>query len=280
VEESEKKIKERAEEVNSERTKALKSIEAFMAVSPFPVTEKVFTLKLQDSAYEARVKYRSDNKIEHEFSLDTNNYSFVKRFRLSAYQNEIRLPVRLGKNWLRRDPTPDFERLDQFYLVDVEVTEKNLIANFVHEEGQRKARVVYSKQDTNSFLSVEYTNQSGEITNVTATPDLNVHFDSELLKKSMERLWLAIMDLERHKIALKKLYCENADVLDKLDTKAFFGRAWQTIAPAITQAMKDSKSSLRESKPDIMDEQAVSERLKLLGNDSDQILAIISPKAS
>ena len=279
-EESQKEIQELDAETVSERTKALKSIEAFLAVSPFPIIEKVLTLKLQDNAYEARVKYRCESNINYEFSLDTNNESFGRRFRLSSYLTEIRLPVRLAKNWLRKDPSPDFERLDHFYLVDVEVTEKNLIANFTQEEGERKARIVYSKQDTNSFLSVEYADQTGIIINVTATPDLNVHLDTETLKKSMERLWLAISELEKRKIALKELVCANVDVLDKLETAEFFRRSWQAIGPALSQAMKNYPATDIEHQfgENGIDEELVQERLKLLGSDAQEVIEILSFK--
>jgi len=266
---------ENAKAVDSERTKALRSIEAFLTVSLFPFIDKVQSLKLQDSAYEARSKYRCEPRIEYEFSLDTNNELFGKRFTFSNFVPEIRLPVKLAKNWLRKNPVPDFERLDQFFLLDAEATEKNLIANFSHEDGERKVQIVYSKQDTNSFLSVDYFSH-GTSVNVTATPDLNVHLDSETLKKAMERLWLAINELEKHKIALKRLLCEDMDVLENLDCIEFFRKSWQTIAPRLSQSIKNVSSeggAIRDENH--LDVRLIEERLKLLGKEAREIYEIL-----
>ncbi len=279
AEKSKSEIDEFTKSLDSEKTKTLKSIEAFLAVSPFPWRDEVLDLKLQDNAYEARSKYRCESNIEYEFSLDTRNEFFGKKFRLSNFVPEVRIPVRLAKNWLRKNPIPDFERLDQFFMVDAEATEKNLIANFFHEDGEeRKMRIVYSKQDTNSFLSVEYASGSGAI-NVTATPDLNAHLDSEALKKAMERLWLAINELEKHKIALKRLNCENTEVLDKYDCDEFFRKSWHMIASRLSRVIKNSSLEDNAQRGENrLDESLIKEKLMLLGEDAKVIFEILDLK--
>ncbi len=158
------------------------------------VLDKVLSVKLIDGAYEARGAYRCADDIQYQFSYDTKKSRvFSKEFRLSTFEKDFRVPISLGKTWLRRDQVPDYERIDQYALISAESSETNLIVIFKHLEKESRLRVVYSKHDSHSSLSIAYTDSQRTV-DITSTPSLNRFLDSGPLEKTMERLWLSIIE--------------------------------------------------------------------------------------
>ena len=259
---------------DSEITKIRQSIEAFVATSPFVILDKVISVKLLDGAYEGRGVYRCADDIQYEFSYDTKKSRvFSKEFRLSTFEKEFRVPISLGKTWLRKDQVPDYERIDQYALVSAESSEPNLIVIFKHLEKESRLRVVYSKHDSHSSLSIVYSDSQRSV-DITSTPSLNRFLDSEPLEKTMERLWLAILDLENYKAGVTKLVSDEINVLDqKLDCFEFFAKSWRIIAPRVIEEMKSSGDS-----DDRLTVSYALERIGLLGENADPILEILELK--
>lgn len=259
---------------DSETTKTRQAIEAFVATTPFMVLDKVLSVKLLDGAYEAKGAYRCAEDIQYEFSYDSKKSRvFSKEFRLSTFEKDFRVPISLGKTWLRRDQVPDYERTDQYALISAQSSETNLIVTFKHFEKESRLRVVYSKHDSHSSLSVAYADSQRTV-DITATPSLNRFLDSEPLEKTMERLWLAMLDLENYKAGVTKLVSDEINVLDeKLDCFEFFAKSWRIIAPRVVQEMKSAGNS-----DDGLTVSYALERIGLLGENADPILEILELK--
>lgn len=265
-------------QLDSEVTKTRHSIEAFIATSPFMILDKVISVRLVDGAYEGRGAYRCTDDIQYEFSYDTKKSRvFSKEFRLSTFEKEFRVPISLGKTWLRRDQVPDYERIDQYALVSAECSDSNLIVIFKHLEKDSRLRVVYSKHDSHSTLSIVYADTQRSV-DITSTPSLNRFLDAEPLEKTMERLWLAILDLENYKADVTKLISEEINVLDeKLDCFEFFAKSWRIIAPRIIQEMKSAGDS-QSATDDRLTVPYAMERIGLLGENAEPVLEILELK--
>jgi len=259
--------------LDSEITKTRKSIEAFIATSPFMVLDKVLSVKLVDGAYEAKGAYRCADDIQYEFSYDTKKSRvFSKEFRLSTFERDFRVPISIGKTWLRRDQVPDYERIDQYALVSAESSETNLIVIFKHMEKDSSLRVVYSKHDSHASLSIVYSDTQRTV-DITSTPSLNRFLDSEPLEKTMERLWLSLIDLENYKVGLTKLVSEDVSLFEKLDCFEFFAKSWRIIAPKVIQEMKSAVNS--QTADEKLTVSFALEKVGLLGENADPILEII-----
>jgi len=259
--------------LDSEITKTRKSIEAFIATSPFMVLDKVLSVKLVDGAYEAKGAYRCADDIQYEFSYDTKKSRvFSKEFRLSTFERDFRVPISIGKTWLRRDQVPDYERIDQYALVSAESSETNLIVIFKHMEKDSSLRVVYSKHDSHASLSIVYSDTQRTV-DITSTPSLNRFLDSEPLEKTMERLWLSLIDLENYKVGLTKLVSEDVSLFEKLDCFEFFAKSWRIIAPKVIQEMKSAVDS--QTADEKLTVSFALERVGLLGENADPILEIL-----
>ena len=233
------------------------------------ILDKVLSVRLLEGAYEAKGAYRCADDVQYEFSYDTKKSRvFSKEFRLSSFEKDFRVPISLGKTWLRRDQVPDYERIDQYALVSAESSETNLIVIFKHLEKESRLRVVFSKHDSHSTLSIVYSDGQKTV-DITATPSLNRFLDSEPLEKTMERLWLAIIDLENYKSGVTKLVSEEVNVLDeKLDCFEFFASAWKVIAPRMIQEMKAAGDS-QSSSDDRLTVPYALERIGLLGENAE-----------
>lgn len=262
----------------SERTKTVKSLEAFLAVAPLTLVERSIIVGFKDGAYSASARYRCEDEIQYEFSLDTKASPFFRGvFRLGQFDRALKIPVGLGKSWLKKEPVPDYQRLDQYVLLGAETTESSLIAECVDTEKDSRLKIVYTRQGTHSSLTLQYS-QGGATTDVTGEPSLNAHLDSDAFIRSMERLWLGINDLERRKIALTKIVCNGKSILEDLDCADFHEKSWKAIAPKLKEIVNKSSSVnddqlAREN--ELLDAQSIREKLKVLGPQAGQVAALL-----
>jgi uncharacterized protein (UPF0335 family) len=240
----------------SERLKAAKSLEAFLASNPLPILDRVISLKHLEASYAAKVRYRAEGEIQYEFTLNSSDSKLFRTdFNLGLLAKEIKLPVRLSKTWLKKDPVPNFERLDQYVLEKAEVSKKHLVASFSHPETGSSVEVVFSKSASDSFVTAEYSDPKGRV-DVTGQPSLSKHLDLATLKETLEQLLGSIEELERSKLSLSRLKMNDEDVLEKLDSYGFMLKVLEVLGPRLQrsgEALRQENSMLRE-------------RLKLLGD--------------
>jgi hypothetical protein len=282
TEETEKQVQQLIADSKSEKTKTLKNLEAFLATSPFTIVDRSIDVEKKEAAYGAVAKYRCQDDIEYEFSLDTKASPFF-RSQLSPVQfdRSLKLPIGFGKSWLKKDPVPDFEHLDEYVVKSAEATETNLIAEFVDPQKDSTVRGVYSRQGTHTSLSLHYTDV-GKSIDISADPNLNANLDSDSFVRVMEKLWLATNDLEERKISLVRLSCDGKDVLEGLQADEFIQRAWKVVAPRVKNALKESSSGT-DSKIKLLGEPfdvgMVMEKLKSLGDQANEIAFAIGLSA-
>jgi hypothetical protein len=258
--------------------KTRKSLEAFIATAPFPVLDKVINVKLVDGAYEARGVYKCAESILYEFSYDTKKSRMLnKEFRLSMFAKDLKIPTSVGKTWLRKDQVPDYERADQYALRSAESSENSLIVVFEHEEKSSRLKMVYSKHDSHSTLSVEFSDPQKTV-DVTGTPSLNRFLDADPLEKMTERLWLAIIDLENYKSELTKLVCDGQDTLQDLNCFPFFARSWKVLSPRVVQEIEKSEAKDGTEVDDSMSRSFVVDKVSLLGADAQSVLETLGLK--
>jgi hypothetical protein len=274
-EETEKQVQQLIADSKSEKTKTIRNLEAFLATSPFSFLDRSVEVEKKEAAYGATASYRCPADIEYQFSLDTKASPFFRgQFRITQLDRSLRVPIGLGKSWLRKDPVPDFEDLDSYVVQKSNATDTSLIAEFVDLEKNSDLKGVYTRQGTHTSLTLHYSNGNKSV-DISADPSLNAQLDSEAFVRVMEKLWLATNDLEGRKISLTRLYCDGKDVLEGLECDDFIKKSWLVIAPRIKDALKANSSV--ESKMKLLgepfDERIVREKLRSLGDDGQEIAA-------
>jgi hypothetical protein len=242
-------------ESRSEELKAKRSLESYLAATPLPVTDEEVSLELSDSSYSAKAEYKCPGEIEYEFLLNTAaSPHFRGEFTFAGVRKGVRLPVRLGKTWLRKEPVPDFEKLDDYALARAKASKNHLEATFVNHETGSGVDLVFSRSGNDSFVTIEYSDEKGKV-DVTGEAALSKHLDLQLMKGATGRLLDAVLDLRKDKLQLGKLEFDGEDVLATLDCLGFMERAVLVLAQS-----KESMIAMGA-----VDQKMAIERLKLLG---------------
>jgi hypothetical protein len=254
----------------SERTKAKNSLEAFVAASPMPLFDKVISLSLAEGGYEARAKYNCEGSIEYEFWLEAkNNKLFRQPFTFASVRKELRIPVRLSKGWMKKDPVPAVERLDKYVLTSAEVSPGTFLAIFTSPETGATVKTVYSKRNEDAFVTLEYADKTGKV-DVTSDSTLHQHLDTVGLKAALEELLAGLNELEKHKLRLTKLVNGDEDVLAQTGYSDFMMKVLNIVSPRVKDILVlDATGTPQDPAgprlgPDL-DLNMIKERLRLLG---------------
>ena len=175
-------LKDMVAESRSEEMKAKRSLESYLAATPLPVTDEEISLELSEGSYSARAEYTCQGEIEYEFLLNTPRSPYFRsEFKFSGVRKGLKLPVRLGKTWLRKDPVPDFEKLDDYALTNARASKNHLDATFVNNETRSTVGLIFSRSGNDSFMTIEYSDDKGKV-DVTGEVALSKHLDLLLMK--------------------------------------------------------------------------------------------------
>ena len=204
TQEAQKQLAVFSSDLDSEKTKTVHSLEAFLSTTPLPLIDRSIIVELQDATYVSKARYRCQDNIEYEFSLDAKLSPFFKsQFKVGQLDQTLKLPIGLGKSWLKKDPVPDFRSLEQYVLTTAEAAETSLMVECADQDGESRVKLVHTRHGSHVSLSIMYSD-GGNTTDITSEPSLNSHLDSDGFIRFMERIWSAVNDLERRKIAISQ----------------------------------------------------------------------------
>jgi hypothetical protein len=264
-----KQAKERLEEyrssASSERDKALKSLEAYLASDPLPIVEQVVHAKMTDGVYEAESRYECEGGMKYDFRLAAQNSRlFHEPLALSQLGYELKVPVRFSRALLGKTRVPGFERLDQYSLADVETSGGKLRANFAKAGNEAWMKVVTSGNQKDGFVGLEYSDQVHAV-NVMNDPSLVAFVDVEAIRKAAEEIVGELTDLSKKKVALLRLSLNGDQRLDGIDCRGILTVVLKVMGPAYRDLLKKMAAG-KEVKAD--DEELtldfVRDRLKIL----------------
>lgn len=258
----------------TERDKALKSLETFLASDPLPVLESVVQIRLTEGTYEARSRYECEGGVNYDFRLATQNSGFFnKEFSLSQLGYDLKIPVRLSRTLLKKASVPGFERLDEYALATAETSAGKVRASFHKEGNGASIKVVTSGSDTSGFVGLEYADQAHQV-NVMTDPTLSAHVDVELVKKSMGELVTGLAELSLKKVALLRLVIGKEDVLDNLDCQQVLQTVLKIMGPAYQATVRKIANGTAEGDLDLSLD-FMRKRLKVLGAASAQVAKVL-----
>jgi hypothetical protein len=245
----------------SERDKAIKSLEAYLASDPLPVVENVVQVRLTEGLYEARSRYECEGGLKYDFRLAAQNSRFFDHeLTLSKLGYELKVPVRFSRALLK-GRVPGFERLDQYVLVDAETSGGRIRANFERAGNTAKLKVVTSGSDDHGFVGLEYSDQT-ESVNVMNDPSLLAHVDLDIIRKAMGDLVKELSELAKKKVALLRFSLNGEESLDEVDFHAVLQMVLNILGPSYSSLVKKISAG---SPTDDLSRGFLEERLKVLG---------------
>ncbi|MDA4124096.1 MAG: hypothetical protein OK438_01405 [Thaumarchaeota archaeon] len=208
------------EEFNShlvtERTKAIRSLEAYFASSPLPVTETLLTLRLVDKEYEASLMEKCEGGIEYQFSLDAQAEEILaKPVGFGLLKKELRIPIGFAKSLVKRKSAPVFERVDQYIIKRVELSDTSLVVDLDGGEG-KKLNLIHSWLNERKYVTITYTNAQGTV-EVSEMETLRKHLKTKPVEAAMESILALMIEMKQRKVSISKVRLGATDVLQELN---------------------------------------------------------------
>ncbi|MDA4127446.1 MAG: hypothetical protein OK452_09665 [Thaumarchaeota archaeon] len=275
----ERKTREQAEDYKrtaaSEKDKALKSLEAYLAADPLPVVELIVQVRLTEGVYEARSRYECEGSIKYDFRLAAQNSKlFHQELTLSQLGHEIRVPVRFSKAVLKKGRVPGFERLDQYLLASAETSGGKIRATFHKPGNEANLKVVTSGPKPEDFLGLEYGDQTEEV-NVTNDPSLGAYIDLELVRKAMGDLVEELVELSKKKVGLLRLSLDGEEPLEDINCESILHLVLKVHGPSYRALVKEISEGSQKHGADLSIG-FIQERLKVLGDLSGTVSTALS----
>jgi hypothetical protein len=252
----------------SERDKALKSLEAYLASDPIPILESSVQVRLNEGVYEARSRYECEGAIDYEFRLAAQNTRlFHETFMISRMGYDVKIPVRFSRAVLSKTRVPGFERLDQYVLSEAESSSGKLRANFEKHGNGAKMKVVTSGSQEDGFVGLEYSDQAQTV-NVMNDPSLVAFVDLDALKKAATGLISELADLAKRKVALLSLSIDGEQTLDDLGIHKVLQQVLSIMGPTYRTLVKKIASGQTANGPsDELSFEFLKSRIKILGGE-------------
>lgn len=272
-------ISEKEEEVISDETKALRSLESFLAKDPLPLEDLGITVKATEGGYEGRARYRCGQGIKYEFTLNTRNVEvFRNLLEFTSFAKGIKIPVRTGGSWIAREPAVDFERMGKYYLSSSELSKEHLISVFTNQEKGSEFRFVYSKSEETSFVHIEYKDKA-ETVDITSQPALNKNLDTDALRSAFDSLMESLSILEDNKLKLSRLTLNDDDLISEMRCFDFLIQVIRLLSPPVKEAfaflIEKAGNYITEKKNGETDREYIESRLKLLGERAPEIMKLL-----
>lgn len=230
-------VEDRKNIVASERDKALKSLEAYLATDPVPMVERAVHVSLVEGIYEARSSQECEGGMKYEFVLAAQNSKiFHQELALSSLGYQLRVPVRFAKTVLK-GRVPGFERLDQYVLSDAEQTGGKLHALFTKPGNGSEIKLVTSGEDDNAFVGIEYSDKAQSV-NVMNDASLSGYVDLKAIKSAVRVLVRELDELASRKVSLVRLSKDSDDLLESLDCNSLVQTVLDVLGPSYRELVK------------------------------------------
>ncbi|MGP8125006.1 MAG: hypothetical protein ACLQEQ_03940 [Nitrososphaerales archaeon] len=265
-----REMSEAGSEAASSRTKALKSLEAYLGSNPLPVVDRLVTVKLVDGGYQAHATYTCKGNVTYRFNLGTQSSKLLgSEFKLSRVKRKLNIPVGLGKTWIRKEQVPRYEKLEQYSLKSAEASSRHLIAEFFDEEARTAVRMSAAGQEGGGFTSVEFIDGT-EVVNVTTDAGLNKFLDSTAVTAIMNSIWAELIQVEASRVALTEVTTGGRDILEKMECESLLRTVLTVMGPIYKGILDGSTERQPEGNEAEMSLSFVRERLSLLGESASQ----------
>jgi len=252
----------------SEKDKALKSLEAYLASDPLPIIENIIQIRLSEELYDAKSRCECEGGIKYDFRLAAQNSKlFHQPFTLSQLGYEIKVPVRFSRGLLSKSRVPGFERLDQYILASAESSGGRLRGSFEKSGNGSKMKVITSGNQGDGFVGLEYSDQAQAV-NVMNDSSLVAYVDLEAVKKAAAALVTEMADLSKKKVALLRFSLNGEAALDDINYREVLQTALTVMGPSYRMLVKKiaSGTPTADSNGELTLD-FIKERLKALGGE-------------
>lgn len=233
----EKKIKEACEENR-------KILESFFIYDPIPIVEENYTIKASEKGYSAKLKINCEGGISSLFHIASSESPFWRNHvKARDFVKDVQIPARLKKPFLKKEPVPDIVNINDFIIVDLVLSEKELEVVF-RKRLDIKAEAFRLKMKMEKEFSVEVyeTGDNGTERSIENIPELK----NELNYLRLQELGIKIIEKTKYlypkKQKLETIFLEEKDIFEENLVFELMQKVAVIFAPTISDIRKHSPS--------------------------------------
>ena len=256
-------------EIEGYRSASIRSIEAFLSRDPISLLEAEISTRYVDGGYESRYKCKCPKTLEYDFLLDSSEVEVLKtRLNSGTLSKGLKLPARIGKTWVSKDPVIDFEKLDDYYLASASLSGSNLLATFTNEETNSRFKFHSAVSEDTSFLEIEYEDNLQNVV-ITSQPALNNNIARETVSLMLGQIRLALLFLKEHKLRLIRIFLGEVDVIADMKIPDLVYTILEILSPQLqeeTGRITTDRQDPNQSPDKLVTREFLLERLALLGD--------------
>lgn len=233
----EKKIKEAHEENR-------KILESFFIYDPIPIVDEKYTIKTADRGYSAKLKIDCESGISCLFHIASSESPFWRNYaRARDFVKDVQIPARMKKPFLKKESVPDIVNINDFYLVDLILSDKELEVVFRKKlDIKAEAFRLKMKFETEFSVEVSQTEDNGIEKSIDDIPELK----NELNILRLQELGLKIIEKTKYlypkKQKLETIFVDEKDIFEDNLVFDLMQKVAVIFAPTIAEIKKHSPS--------------------------------------
>ncbi len=256
-------------EIEGYRSSSIRSVEAFLSRDPISLLEAEISTRYIDGGYETRYKCKCPKNLEYDFLLDSSEVEILKtRLSSGTLSKGLKLPARIGKTWVSKDPVIDFEKLDDYYLASASLSGTNLFATFTNEGTNSRFKFHSTVSEDASFLEIVYEDNLQNVV-ITSQPALNSNIEREAVSNMLGPIRLALLFLREHKLRLIRIFLGEVDVIAEMKIPDLVYTILEILSPQLqeeTNRIVNDKRDPNQGQDKLVTREFLLERLALLGD--------------
>ena len=229
------------EEADEENRKIL---ESFFIYDPIPVAGKKYIIKAAEKGYSANVRVDCEGGISCLFDIASSESPFWQdHVRARDFLKGIEIPFRMKKPFLKKELVPDIVSIDDFFLSDLILSDKELEVVF-RKRPDIKAEQFRLKMILKEEFSVEvsHAEENGVEKSINAVPELKNELNMLRLQELGEKILEKTNELYPKKQKLVTIFLEERDVFEENLVFGLMQKVSEIFAPTVAEIKKHSPS--------------------------------------
>lgn len=264
------------ERLSVEKVKSQRLLEKYLQSVNFPSVERSFKLSYMNGVYVCQVKYNSPMGIEYTFNLlchESEPFSDV--LRVSYFLDEIRIPVAVSSNWMRRKGTAKFEKLSNYVVKDAEFSDKHSYVVLFEEEANSLVIISSPFPEEKNLIGINYVEGDNRL-DITSSQELFPFIERDEIISLLSKLRKEVTSLEDKKGTLKEVRVEGQDILENMNIRKLADKVLEHYGQQFRKLVVESKEREILAKSGKLTYSAIQQRLKLYHFDPELLSSFLA----
>lgn len=221
-----------------------KTLESFFIQDPIPIINKIYTIKVAEKGYSAKVQEDCEGNITCVFEIALSDLPFWKgHVKAHEFVKGIDIPARMRKPFLKKDLVPDIVSMDDYILDEIILSEKELEVVFRKRLDAAAERFRLKMNFGDDFSAGIYHADEKDVEkNIMAIPELRNEVNILRLRELGENIVMQTNSLFQKRKQMEVLTLAGKDVFEENLIFELMQKVAEILAPAISEIKNRSPS--------------------------------------